>query len=571
MTRENRWLAGGLLGAFLLRIWGFQQGYPEFYGHVDEVGVAASVWNFYRSATLMPTEFTYPAFYSYLNAGGLWLSYWLGLLTDVGSVWDSVVFASYVDPARSALTGRFLSAAASTLTVLVTYLLARRACGPTVAAIAFVFSASAVVPVVQAHHALPDSTMALWAALTFYLAWRIYESGRTVLFVLGGVSAGLLVATKYNGGLVAISLVAAYILHRRRFGLSLIAGEGIGKMGLCVGVAFLTMSVASPYLVLAYDKYLALGRYQMSSLGFSLAETTPWWWVIQGFVDTDYLIGALFIAGGGVSAMRRSPLDLIFLAAWLPSFLYIGSWTRESLHYLLQFYPLLTILAAGIAHQVVARFSPRQDWLHIVVAFLCVAPNLITVIGQNRERGLADTRELSANWIATNIPDGATIAMTWLPYCPRLPLHDARLGILGYYSGEERLRRRLEEEWRGQPAYRLVNMAVWLKTPWVPHGLRDEVDLSDAETERVFRRVLLTPSQLKTRGAQYMVVPAAIYERYLRNDPPPGHGAARYHHLKNRAYFEQLLGVDNPHLESVYAVEDSSHTRGGAIRVFRLI
>lgn len=40
------------------------QGYPEFCCHVDEVGVAASIWNFFRAATLLPTEFTYPAFYS---------------------------------------------------------------------------------------------------------------------------------------------------------------------------------------------------------------------------------------------------------------------------------------------------------------------------------------------------------------------------------------------------------------------------------------------------------------------------------------------------------------------------
>lgn len=49
-------LAGGLA----LRLWGISQGYPEFYGHVDEIGVAASIWNFFRAGTLLPTEFTIP-------------------------------------------------------------------------------------------------------------------------------------------------------------------------------------------------------------------------------------------------------------------------------------------------------------------------------------------------------------------------------------------------------------------------------------------------------------------------------------------------------------------------------
>ena len=43
----------GLLGLFALalwlRLWGLAQGYPDFYGHVDEIGVAASIWNFFRA------------------------------------------------------------------------------------------------------------------------------------------------------------------------------------------------------------------------------------------------------------------------------------------------------------------------------------------------------------------------------------------------------------------------------------------------------------------------------------------------------------------------------------------
>ncbi len=73
------------LGGLGVRLWGMEQGYPEFYGHVDEIGVAASIWNFFRAQTLLPTEFTYPAFFSYLVAVGLWLSCWLGLVGAAGN------------------------------------------------------------------------------------------------------------------------------------------------------------------------------------------------------------------------------------------------------------------------------------------------------------------------------------------------------------------------------------------------------------------------------------------------------------------------------------------------------
>ena len=55
---------GCLLGlALVVRLWGIKQGYPDLYGHVDEIGVAASIWNFFRNHTLLPTEFTYPPFF----------------------------------------------------------------------------------------------------------------------------------------------------------------------------------------------------------------------------------------------------------------------------------------------------------------------------------------------------------------------------------------------------------------------------------------------------------------------------------------------------------------------------
>ena len=66
--------------ALLLRLWGLAQGYPDFYGHVDEIGVAASIWNFFRSGTLQPTEFTYPALYQYLVAAGIWATAVSGML-----------------------------------------------------------------------------------------------------------------------------------------------------------------------------------------------------------------------------------------------------------------------------------------------------------------------------------------------------------------------------------------------------------------------------------------------------------------------------------------------------------
>jgi hypothetical protein len=91
--------------ALLLRLWGLGQGYPEFYGHVDEIGVAASIWNFFREGTFEPTEFTYPALYPYLVAAGIWCSAVLGFvdLPTGGDLLERIAFTSYINPGWSAL------------------------------------------------------------------------------------------------------------------------------------------------------------------------------------------------------------------------------------------------------------------------------------------------------------------------------------------------------------------------------------------------------------------------------------------------------------------------------------
>ncbi|MCH1922301.1 hypothetical protein L9G15_23130, partial [Shewanella sp. A3A] len=60
------------------------------------------------------------------------------------------------------------------------------------------------------------------------------------------------------------------------------------------------------------------------------------------------MLGAVMLIAVGWGLVKRHPLDLILLAAWIPSFVYIGSWTRQSQHYLLYFYPVLALGAARL-------------------------------------------------------------------------------------------------------------------------------------------------------------------------------------------------------------------------------
>jgi hypothetical protein len=552
--------------ALLLRLWGLAQGYPDFYGHVDEIGVAASIWNFFRSGTLQPTEFTYPALYQYLVAAGIWATAVSGMLDlpDGGGLVAGIAFVSYVDPGWSALVGRSLSAIAATGVVAVLYRLGRDIEGRSLGLTAAAFGTVAVIPLRHAHQALPDSLASLLGAGVLWAAWHVAMRGQWRDYIASGVCTGLLLATKYNGALCALAVVAAHGwrcgARRTLFGVRLWAA-GILALVVCLMV--------SPYLLLAYEQYLGVARYQVSSLGFTLRQTSPWWWIARGLVAEELIVGGWILAGVVLAMARRRAIGVISLAAILPAVLYIGSWTRESLHYLLPYYPFLLILAAGACLALCRRIAARP-YMTLAVVCLSLVPSMWRGAGDAGMQKLPDTRALAADWIKSNVPDGSTLGMTWLPYCPHVDLAQTRRDILQHYESQPAWQNRLRQSWAHTPSYRIVNLEAWLSRPVVPEALRSQVDLDDPETRRVFSRGWRSRERLKTDGVEFLVLPAAVYERYLADGEPPSAPAARFRYLLNQSYFQGLLN-DSRSEKLVSLPHAGQPARGSQIDIYRLL
>jgi hypothetical protein len=238
------------------------------------------------------------------------------------------------------------------------------------------------------------------------------------------------------------------------------------------------------------------------------------------------------------------------------------------LHYLLHFYPFLAFGAARLLVAGYERFAGRRIYVLYALVLCCALSGFYQIQAYNRQLQEPDLRPQAAAWIVANLPDGTRLAMNWLPYCPRLPLADARRAIAEYYAGDRQAQKLLQEIWAEIPAYELVNLEVWLKKPFVPEAYRDKVDLSDPETNRVFRRHWLSPRQLRERGVEYIVLPEAAYGRFVHGEPPVlERGVAQYHFAKNRAYFSDLIDPDNLSTEEIIRFESDT---GAPISIYRL-
>ena len=570
-TDMNKQLGLGLiLGvAAVGRLLGSSQGYPDFYGHVDEIGVAASIWNFFRDVSLRPTEFTYPALYSYIVASvvactGIVVA---GSFPGAG-FFDRLTLLSYTDPAWSALMGRGVSLVSDMVHVVVIHRLSWRVGAGRWAWFGALAYAVALVPVRQAHMALPDATVALLSTLVVYRAWTILEGdGEWRDYLVAGAVCGLVVATKYNGALCALAVVGAHLQRAsdRAWWQRCFEPRLWGAGAIAVVIA----ALACPYFVLAPEQYFGLARYQLSSLGFALKETSPWWWIAREWVLQEFVLGGLLLAGVVWASVKRDRYDWLVLATVVPAFAYIGSWTRESLHYLLPYLGILIVQVTRMWAHTERRMRVDGSRLLVVIALATLLPNTIGSLHASWQMQRIDTRTLAATWIKRQVPDGTGIGMTWLPYCPRLPSTQDSKGLAAAYGRAPEAINALHAAGATHPAYDIVNLEVWLKQPSVPESLRQHIDLDDRETRRVFSRGWRSPRQLWSLGVRYIVLPSGVYARYLNDDLQPTSIAARYRRQINRAYFQLLL--DSSTSETVAVFAESDTIRGGEIRILRLL
>jgi len=192
-------VAGLLVVAFLLRIWGNGHGLPYAY-NADEnahfvtraIGLFGHGWD--------PKYYINPPAYTYLVH--LLLGVWYG-----GRAGVSNSFAA--DPTTIWVIGRTLAALLGTIAVWLLYVAGARLVDRRAGLLAAGIFTVAFLPVFYAKLALNDVPTLAGVCLALWGAAGILRSGRVRDYVVAGAGLGLACATKYTGGIVLLPIVAA--------------------------------------------------------------------------------------------------------------------------------------------------------------------------------------------------------------------------------------------------------------------------------------------------------------------------------------------------------------------------
>lgn len=565
MKRRDLWLLAILLLALGLRLWGIGFGLPGVF-HPDEERIVHHALAF-GMGDLNPHYFNYPSLSMYLLFIKYGAFYVIGRLVGLfGSIADfQVLFFS--DPTAFYLIGRATNALWGTATVLLVYLLGRRAYGVLAGLVAALILAITHLHVTSSHYISTDVLLTFFIAAAFLPILNIMQRGETRDYAWAGVLAGLGAAAKYNAATLALPIALAHCWSpsSRLGGVRRVLD---GRLWLAAGCMLAAFFVASPYCFLDFTKFWADFSFiseHMEKGVYSTGGGRHWSNYLLLFVRDPMnsapsrwsTLGLFYLVGAGwglVAGKRKGWMLLAYPGLYI---LMVGSWGKINNRYLIPVFPPLAVLAGGAVAALWKMMSPRPFFrIGLTTAGLVLVVVPVRNIALN-DMMLArtDTREEARLWIEANIPFGSTVALEW-DNNATVQLKETAESIEG--------KARAYQEGRASTIHHTSEQMARV------HELR--LQASGGTTYRILRigevdRLTLIPEgydldELRRRGVDYLVVSSEIYHWFRGEkgrEKYPVH-AAFYDNLFTRKPLKEFTPQDQPGpVIRIYRIAEQIH------------
>jgi hypothetical protein len=411
----RRWwlaVAGLVLGALILRVWGLRWGLPFAYNLDERSHFVPRAVAFFDSGSLDPDY--------QLNPSGLieWVAAAL-LLTHFSP--GAVVDAWREDPGQVWTIARLASALLSTVAIALIYVAGRRLFDSRwVGLLAAAILATAFLPVHYGHLALNDAPSLTPTLLSLIGIAGIARGGRLRDYAIAGAGLGVAVGFKYNAAFMLLPLVTAAAIHALSSQAWRAAITGLVVAGAAALVAF---AICDPYALLRPGFFRSevehLSRYTSGSL--LLGETQRSGYRYYAW-SLPWAFGVLPLVLAAVGAVRIALRERMQAALLLPAvvifLLVIGSQGRYFARYAMPIYPLLALIAAAGGVWLAGEAARRAPALRrharvaipLAIALVC-AQGLVLSIHNNRVLAREDTRSTAREWLDRNLAPGTKVAV----------------------------------------------------------------------------------------------------------------------------------------------------------------
>ena len=392
------------------RLWFGDAGVPHAVG-IDEPQVVGRAITILRTGDWNPHVFDYPTLVIYVHACVAIVRFLWGALQGEWSSLDGFTIEAIYG------AGRFVAALIGVATVWLTYRLAREVAGRPVALLAAALLAVRPLHIRESHFILTDVPVTALTTLAVWLALRAARRHDLRAYAWAGAACGLAAAAKYNGVIVLVAPLAAWIVCERR------AAHRFLTLGAIAGAAAAAFLVAAPYTVLDMPRFLDGFAAQISRFaGPAGAGDAPWVLYLKHLSPAWARFSVPLAIGGAaiLLARRETRRAAVPLVAFTGGYFYtLATHSHVFGRYALPLLPMICVLSSVAVLWLVDSIRRLRPFQRPLTAHLPLTAALVLLLWPPAAEAVrwldqykgADTRAIAAAWLKGNTPKGSRVAV----------------------------------------------------------------------------------------------------------------------------------------------------------------
>ena len=355
------------------------------------------------------------------------------------------------------LTGRAVSAFFGSLTLIILYLLGKRAFSPRVGLLSAAFLAFTVLHIQLSHFLTVDVMLTFFVVFALYVLALLIEGHHPLrYYLLTGTVLGLALATKISAlPLYGVFLVAHILLLRQSKWTAFPKGHSSltlwGMFVLAILLSGVIFFLCEPYALLDYNEFYRQIKEQSDMVRgitqppyvIQYEGTSRYWYQLQQLLRFAMgiplglltLIGTIFLLLKTLrwlllSLTRRPPHStfripqaLILVFAWvLPVCVITGGFQVKFLRYMLPLIPFFCLLGAVFIEDLLLRSSSWRFVVYplvIITLVFSVFYSIAFITIYHRE----DPRAQASRWIYNHLEEGSTLLTELWEFSSIVPIN----------------------------------------------------------------------------------------------------------------------------------------------------
>jgi 4-amino-4-deoxy-L-arabinose transferase-like glycosyltransferase len=415
--RHGLLLAGILVVAASLRMWGAFYDLPYIF-HADEPRYIGIIQDVFKTGDLNPHFFNYPSMFLYVNALAHAPYFWLGKFVTPQDILPPITLAmgtSLAQTPESVALARTITILFSVGCVALVFLIGRRLTGESWVGL-IAAGGVAVSPALVTHgrYITPDTFVTFWALVTLGCATLIMQRGRTSDYVLAGLSAGFTAASKYNGALVVLLIIAAHFLRTGR------ASWRDARLVAALGLSIVGFLLITPFAILDAPRFLADVRFEAQhyASGHAGMEGDTLAWYVSYVLSWEGIVFVLALIQITYGLWTRSKATLLLTTYVVPYFVFISTYAVRNDRTLLPAMPLFILLSAMLLVELTKgtifisrRSASLSRRAAAGLAVLAISVPAWNTMKMGIERTFVDSRTTARSWIDQTLPNGSKITV----------------------------------------------------------------------------------------------------------------------------------------------------------------